>query len=255
MGLLAGNVAFVTGGANGIGRAAALCFAREGAVAVVVADVDAAAGQRVADEIERGGVHARFVLCDVSDEASVARAVASAIESFGRLDCAYNNAGLGHGQVELAAITAQAWNRTVAVNLTGTWLCLKHQLPVMADAGKGAVVNQSSSSGVLGRPLVGGYGATKAAISHLTKVASSEYAARGVRVNAIAPGPIATDMVRRAVADNRTLSSEMLASVPMGRLGEPDEVAEAAAWLLSDRASYVTGVTLAVDGGKTVRGY
>ncbi|HKA04230.1 MAG TPA: SDR family NAD(P)-dependent oxidoreductase [Acidimicrobiales bacterium] len=253
-GLLEGMVVLVTGAAAGIGRASALRFADEGAVAIVVADVDETGGRATVEEIRRRGSDGAFARCDVADYGQVAAAVDLALSRFGRLDGAYNNAGLGHGQAPIAEIDQAGWDRTVAVNLTGTWHCMKHELLAMVELGSGAIVNQSSATGIVGWPLVGGYGATKAAIAHLTKIAAAEYADRGIRINAIAPGPIATDMVARAIAARPEVEQHINESVPMGRIGQPDEVAEVAAWLLSPRSSYVTGATIPVDGGQTSKG-
>src|SRR5262249_25244305 len=152
----------------------------------------------------------------------VAAAVDVAISRFGRLDGAYNNAGLGHGQAPIAEIDSAGWDRTVAVNLTGTWQCMKHELRAMGSRRSGGSVNQPSATGIVGWPLVGGYGATKAAIAHLTKIAAAEYAGQGIRINAIAPGPIATDMVARAIDARPEVAQHIKDSVPMGRIGQPD---------------------------------
>ncbi|HKE72328.1 MAG TPA: glucose 1-dehydrogenase [Acidimicrobiales bacterium] len=253
-GLLDDRVVLVTGASAGIGRAGALCFAREGAAAVVVADVDDEGGAETVRLLADAGCKGVFVHCDVAEDAMVAAAVAAAVDGFGRLDAAYNNAGLGHGQAPTAEIDRAGWDRTLDVNLTGTMLCMQHELRHMAPRGAGAIVNQSSAAGLVGWPLLGGYGATKAAIAHLTKVAAVEYATQGIRINAIAPGPIATDMVARAIAASPAVEEHINGSVPMARLGQPDEVAQTAAWLLSDRASFITGVTVPVDGGQTSKG-
>lgn len=193
------KVVIVTGAAGGIGRASALGFAKEGA-RVVVADVAEDGGRDTVGLIEAAGGGAVFASCDISDETQVAAMVELARETFGGLHCAHNNAGLGHGQAMLADVPRQGWDRTLAVNLTGTWLCMKHEILEMQRGGGGSIVNTASATGLVGWPMVGGYGATKAAIINMTKTAAREYAASGIRINAVAPGPINTAMVARAIA-------------------------------------------------------
>ena len=251
-GLVEGKVALVTGAAAGIGRASALTFAADGAQ-VVVSDVNAEGGAETVRLIRATGHEAEFIPCDIADAAQVAALVAGAVERFGRLDCAHNNAGIGGGQRWLAETPREQWDRVLAVNMTGSWLCLAEELRHMTAAGGGAIVATSSASSVLGITRTGTYAATKAAINQLVRSSASEYAAAGVRVNAVLPGPIRTELVARATSKDPALEKHLLASVPMERFGEPREVANAVVWLCSDRASFVTGACLAVDGGQVLR--
>ncbi|OLO25852.1 short chain dehydrogenase [Streptomyces sp. MNU77] len=251
-GLVAGKVALVTGAAAGIGRSSARVFAAEGA-RVVVSDTNAAGGRETVDMIREAGGEAVFIPCDISDEEQVAALVAGTVETYGGMHCAHNNAGLGHGQARVADIDRTGWDRTLAVNLTGGWLCMRHQLRHMASHGGGTVVVTSSATSLLGFPLTAGYAATKAGLNQLVRSAAAEYAESGVRVNAVLPGPIATDMVTRSIGDNPALKEQLDRSVPLGRIGRPEEVAEAAVWLCSDRSSFITGVALPVDGGQVLR--
>ena len=247
--LLENRVALVTGAARGIGRASALTFAREGAI-VVVADMNATGGEETVELVRASGGTASFVACDIAHEEEVERMIAHAVERYGRLDCAQNNAGAGHGQYAFAEVPRAAWERTVDVVLNGTWFCMKHEIQAMLRTGGGAIVNVSSASGVHAWPLTAGYGAAKAAIAHLGKVATKEYASRGIRVNSIAPGPIATEMMASAMRENPALKRQLSEAVPMGRVGKPEEVAELVVWLCSDRASFITGATIPIDGGQ-----
>jgi NAD(P)-dependent dehydrogenase (short-subunit alcohol dehydrogenase family) len=251
-GLAEGKVALVTGAAAGIGQASALAFAAEGAQ-VVVSDIDAAGGAETVRLIRAAGGEAEFIACDIADSAQVAALVAGTLDRYGRLDCAHNNAGIGGGQRWLADTPREQWDRVLAVNLTGSWLCLAEELRHMAAAGGGAIVATSSASSVLGITRTSSYAATKAGINQLVRAAASEYAASGVRVNALLPGPIRTELVARATAADPALEAHLKESVPLGRLGEPREVADAAVWLCSDRASYITGACLVVDGGQVLR--
>ncbi|MET0448490.1 MAG: glucose 1-dehydrogenase [Aeromicrobium sp.] len=250
-GLVEGKVALVTGAANGIGRASARAFAREGAK-VVVSDVDEDGGRETVALIQADGGEATFVACDISDAEQVAALVATTVSTYGALHCAHNNAGLGHGQARVADIERAGWDRTLAVNLTGSWLCLQEELRHMEANGGGSIVATSSSTSLLGFPMTAGYAATKAAINQLVRSSANEYARSGVRVNAVLPGPIETNMVAGALVENPELKAILDASVPLGRIGQPEEVAEAVVWLCSDRASYVTGTSLPVDGGQVL---
>jgi len=250
-GLVEGKVALVTGGASGIGRASALALAREGA-RVVVCDVDEAGGAATAAAIrERGGV-ASFRPADVRSEADVEALVRHAVETHGRLDCAHNNAGVTGAAGPLHEIDRAGFEHTLAVNLLGVFLCMKHELRAMLTQGSGAIVNTSSGAGIVAAPGLAPYCASKHAILGLTKTAAVENARRGIRVNAICPGSTDTPMLRAALGSDPALEKRVAASQG-GRLASPDEVAQVAVWLCSDRASFVSGESLVVDGGAISR--
>ena len=246
MGLVEGKATLVTGGASGIGRATALALAREGAQ-VWVADRDGAGAEAVVKQIAASGGAARAGATDVSKPAEVAAMVQAAVSAFGRLDGAVNAAGVLAAPALLHDIAFDAWQRTLDVNLTGVFLCLQQELRVMRAQGQGAIVNVASGAGVLGTPALGHYVASKHGILGLTKTAALENARAGVRVNAICPGSTDTPMLQGFMAGSADARKMILASAPPGRLGTPEEIAEAAVWLLSDRASYVSGESLFVD--------
>ena len=249
MGLnLEGKVALVTGGSAGIGRATALAFAREGA-RVVVADVDIEGGKGTVDEILGRSGTATFVLTDVSNAGDVANLIKETLETYGRLDCAFNNAGIiGSAPARSHEYSEDDWDRIIGVNLKGVWLCMKNEIPQMLEQGGGAIVNTSSIWGVVGAEGFSPYVASKHAVAGLTKAAALDYARSGIRINAVNPGPIDTAMPR-SVLSQEQLEEDVLRKTPIGRMGEPSEVAEAVVWLCSDAASYVVGHTLLVDGG------
>lgn len=251
-GLVEGKAALVTGGASGIGRATALTLAREGA-RVLVADRDAAGASAVAATIAGRGGGAHAVGCDVTREDEVAAMVQTAVDVFGRLDCAVNNAGVTAPGGLLHEIAVEDWERTLAVNLTGVFLCLRHELPVMRAQGEGAIVNISSGAGLIGTPGLAHYCASKHGILGLTKTAALENARAGVRVNALCPGSTDTPMLQDFMGRSAQARKMILASAPSGRLGLPEEIAEAAVWLCSARASYVSGESMLVDGGAVAR--
>jgi NAD(P)-dependent dehydrogenase (short-subunit alcohol dehydrogenase family) len=251
MGDLEGKVAVVTGGAVGIGRAAAELFARHGA-SVVVADVDIDHGRDTVARIEDGGGRGSFVRTDVTDAADVVAMVAHAVDTFGGLDCALNNAGIAAPLAPLAEYPDDGWDRALAVMLTGVYRCLKAEIVTMLERGGGAIVNVASGVGLVAYPEQAAYTAAKHGVVGLTKVAALDYGARGIRVNAICPGTARTPMVDRALAHAPSIGEHLKALHPMGRIAEAEEIAEAAVWLCSPAASFVLGVALPVDGGYVV---
>ena len=247
-----GNVALVTGGSSGIGRAAALAFAREGA-RVVVASRRVDQSQETVRLIEAAGGEAFFVQADMKKPAEIAALVARAVERFGRLDYAFNNAGIeGDPFVPVAELSQATWDDVIAVNLTGVFLCMKHEIPHLLKTG-GAIVNMASVAGLIGGRVGGAYFASKHGVVGLTRAAAIEYAAQGIRINAVAPAVIRTDMTERAFFHDEALGAQVTAMHPMGRVGQPEEVAEAVIWLCSRRASFTTGHVLPIDGGRLVR--
>lgn len=240
------RVALVVGANGGIGRATARAFAASGA-RVVVAARDADALHDLVDEITEHGGQALAIPTDVSDAEAVAHLVDRTVETFGRLDAAVNNAaGAGHRPTALAEIAVDDFDRSVSVGVRGLFLCLKHQVPAMLDSGGGAIVNMASTAGLHAVGGLAPYIAAKFAVVGLTRTAALDYADQGVRVNALAPGPIHTEQLERAGARARTHTAS---AVPARRLGQPDEVAAAAVWLCSPAAGFITGATLPVDGG------
>jgi NAD(P)-dependent dehydrogenase (short-subunit alcohol dehydrogenase family) len=246
-GRLEEKVALVTGGASGIGRATALTFAREGAK-LVIADMNEEGGQQTVHMLTEQGGEAIFVRTDVSKAVEVQALISTVVETYGRLDCAHNNAGIsGGGRARTAEYAEDTWHQVITVNLTGVWFCMKYEIPQMLSQGSGAIVNTASVAGLIGGRGLAAYVASKHGVVGLTKTAALEYAQQGIRVNCVCPGVIQTPMTERALSDPE-LKAQITAR-PIGRVGTPEEVAEAVVWLCSDAASFVTGHTMTVDGG------
>ena len=249
-----GKVALVTGAASGIGRACAQLFAKEGA-SVVVSDVTLEGGQQTVRLIEEDGGEASFVETDVSKAAQVEALVGRAVEAYGRLDYAFNNAGVeGRMATNTADYPEEEWDRVIAINLKGVWLCMKNEIPQMLSQGAGSIVNNSSVEGLVGLEGTSAYAASKHGVVGLTKTAALEYAQSGIRVNAVCPGLIRTPMVERYTKGDAETEAQWAAIFePVGRMGSSEEVAEAVVWLCSEAASFVTGHAMAVDGGFLAR--
>jgi NAD(P)-dependent dehydrogenase (short-subunit alcohol dehydrogenase family) len=251
MGEFDGQVALVTGAASGIGRASARLFAEAGA-RVVVADIDRPGAEDTVALIEQAGGEAVAVEVDVADGASVRAMVAAAVDRFGRLDIAHNNAGIMGAGADIIDMDDSVWQRGIDVMLTGVFLCMKHEIPHMLERGKGVVINTSSGAGLIGFPGQANYVAAKHGVIGLTRSAALEYITRGVRINAICPGTARSRMVDEWMDGSAEAEAEVAALHPIGRIAEPEEIARAALWLASDASSFVVGVALPVDGGYTV---
>ncbi len=249
-GMLDGKSALITGGGGGIGRATALAFAREGA-RLAVADIAAEAAAETVALVNAAGGQAISLSGEVTSDAAVRGMVASVVGAYGRLDCAFNNAGIAGWQVDAAGMKTADWSeeafdRMIAVNLKGVWLCMRHEIPRMLAQGGGAIVNTGSIAGLVGLPTSSAYVAAKHGVLGLTKTAALEYAEAGIRVNAVCPGYIKTRMTGEVM---QRRGEAIMAQTPLKRMGAPEEIAEMVAWLCSDRASYVTGAAYNVDGG------
>ncbi len=248
MGKMDGKVVLVTGAGSGIGRATALLFAEEGAK-VVIYDIVPDGGNETVNTIEGMGGRAVFVLGDVSKSGEVEAAVNKAVEVFGRLDHAVNNAGMEAHPAPTADCTEEAFDRTIEVNLKGTWLCMKYEIRQMLKQGGGSIVNVSSVAGLVGVKAMPAYVAAKHGIVGLTKTAALDYGTSGIRVNSVCPSAVRTTMLEQIIAAMPELGADMDANHPLGRIGDTKEIARTILWLCSDEASFVTGHAMAVDGG------
>lgn len=243
-----GRVALVTGGGSGIGRATSLAFANEGA-RVVVDDINVQGGEETLRLIKSAGGDAIFVKADVSKAAEVEAMVHRAIEIYGRIDCAFNNAGVGEPLKRLSKTSEDNWDRVMATNLKGVYLCMKYEIPHMYKQGKGAIVNTASLAGLKGLSGQAAYAASKHGVVGLTKSAALEYAGASIRINAVCPGVIDTPLIAPNMRDRPQVQKAYVDMEPIGRLGKPEEIAAAVLWLCSDEASFVIGSCFSVDGG------
>lgn len=247
---LAGRVITITGATGGIGSAAARLCAARGA-SVVIADLDDRAGNDLVAEIRDAGGEAIFLRVDVTRESDVAAMVEATVSTFGKLDGAFNNAGIGDDNGLLADLATPSWQKHLDVNLTGLFLCMKYQIPRMLAQGRGAILNTASTAGIAGIATAAHYVASKHGAVGVSRAAALDYATQGIRVNALLPGSTETPMVRQAFERSSELKELIIRGHPIGRLAEPSEIAETAAWLLSDAASFITGAAITVDGGYT----
>jgi NAD(P)-dependent dehydrogenase (short-subunit alcohol dehydrogenase family) len=251
-GIVEGKVALVTGGGSGIGRATALKLAQEGAK-VMIADYIQEGGERTVKIIAEAGGIGNFILTDVSVAGQVETMVARAVEQYGHLDYAFNNAGTEGRVATTVECSEENFERTIAINLKGVWLCMKYEIPLMLKQGGGSIVNTASVAGLVGFERLPAYNASKHGVVGLTRTAALEYAAKNIRVNCVCPGVIRTPMVERIIDTGGFTEQELNAGEPVGRMGQPEEIAQGVVWLLSDSASFVTGHPMTIDGGWVAR--
>jgi NAD(P)-dependent dehydrogenase (short-subunit alcohol dehydrogenase family) len=248
--LLENKVGLVTGGASGIGRATALLMAREGAQ-VIVSDINEEAGEETAAQIRAAGGDARVIACNVAKNDQVVRLIEGTLQTYGRLDCAFNNAGVGGTMSPIDEKTEDEWDLVLGVNLKGVWMCIKYEIPALLASGGGSIVNMASVAGLSGFRNASAYAASKHGVVGLTRTAALEVARQNIRVNAVCPGFTDTPMVQAMVELFPGMKEATERGAPMRRLGTPQETAEAVVWLCSDKASFITGHALPIDGGMT----
>jgi NAD(P)-dependent dehydrogenase (short-subunit alcohol dehydrogenase family) len=251
-GPLQGKIALVTGGGSGIGRATAMRLAKDGAK-IMIADYIAEGGERTVKMIKEAGGDANFVQADVSLAQQVQAMVSKTVETYGRIDCAFNNAGIEGRMADTVECSEEVFDRTIAINLKGVWLCLKYEIPQMLKQGGGSIVNTASVAGLVGFERLPAYNASKHGVVGLTRTAALEYATKNIRVNCVCPGVIRTPMVERLLDTRGFTEQELNAGEPVGRMGKAEEIAEGVTWLLSDAASFVTGHPMVIDGGWVAR--
>ena len=250
--LLQGKIALVTGGGSGIGRATALRLAGEGAK-VIVADYIPEGGERTVRMIKEAGGEASFVSADVSIAREVEAMVSETMKRYGRIDCAFNNAGIEGKMANTAECSEEVFDRVIAINLKGVWLCMKYELQQMLKQGGGSIVNTASIAGLVGFEGLPAYNASKGGVIQLTRTAALEFATKNIRVNCVCPGVIRTPMVERLLDNHGFSEQELTSGEPVGRMGKPEEIAEGVLWLLSDASSFVTGHPLVIDGAWVAR--
>ncbi len=246
------RIALVTGGGSGIGRSTCLAFSREGAK-IVVSDINEKTGQETLDMVRKIGGEGIFIQADVTQSSQVAMLIEETLQHYKRLDCAFNNAGIEARVSPTAECTEEDWDRVISINLKSVFLCMKYELKHMVSQKRGAIVNCASVGGLVGFPGGAVYVASKHGVVGLTHAASLDYAAMGIRINAVCPGLIRTPMIDRVEQKNPGMKSQLTSLEPIGRMGLPEEVAESVLWLCSDSASFVTGHAMAVDGGWVAR--
>jgi NAD(P)-dependent dehydrogenase (short-subunit alcohol dehydrogenase family) len=251
-GQLQGKIALVTGGGSGIGRATALILAREGAK-IMIADYVPEGGDRTVKLIKEKGGEASFVPTDVAIPSQVEAMVNKTVETYGRIDCAFNNAGIEGRMANTAEATEENFDRIIAINLKGVWLCMKYEITQMLKQGGGSIVNTASAAGLVAVETLSAYTASKHGVVGLTKTAALEFAQKNIRVNCVCPGLINTPMVARLIDGGGMNEQDFIAAEPVGRMGKPEEIGEGVVWMLSDAASFVTGHSLSVDGGWVAR--
>ena len=249
-GQLQDKVVIVTGAGSGLGQAAATAVAQQGGK-VVVAEINPDSGRQTVAAIEQAGGQATFIKTDIAHGEQVQAMVKHTLQTYGRLDCAYNNAGVDNLHAPLGEFDVNEWDRVLGVNLRGTMLCMRYEIPAMLDNGGGAIVNCASVAGLIGTPISPAYTTSKHAVVGLTRSAALDYAMKNIRVNAICPGVVHTPLADAYIKEHPDAEAQVNAQSPMGRMGKPSEIAAAVVWLCSDASSYVNGAALAVDGGWT----